>query len=46
DEKKKVRQLLKRKLMETSFGDNDATRKRVINRFMELAKVRFGQGIR
>lgn len=43
DEKKRVRQLLKRKLIDTSFGDNDATRKRIINRFMELAKVRFGQ---
>ena len=44
DEKKRVRLLLKRKLMETSFGDNEAARKRIINRFMELAKVRFGQG--
>ena len=44
DEKKKVRQLLKRKLMDTSFGDNDATRKRIINRFMGLAKTKFGQG--
>jgi len=44
DEQKRIRLLLKRKLMETSFGDNDAMRKRIINRFMELAKARFGQG--
>ncbi len=43
DEVKKMRKKIKQGLiLETSFGNNDALRKTVIDHFLELAKVKFG----
>ena len=42
DEIKAVKRKIKRKLVETSFDDEDL-RKAVMDRFMELAKVKFGK---
>lgn len=42
DEIKKVKQNIKRRIVETSFDDPDL-RRAVMDRFMELAKVKFGK---
>lgn len=43
DEVKRMRKKIKQGLiLETSFGDDDALRKTVIDHFLELAKVKFG----
>jgi type I restriction enzyme R subunit len=42
DEIKAVKKKIKRELLETSFDDEDL-RKAVMDRFMQLAKVKFGK---
>lgn len=42
DEIKAVKKKIKRELLETSFDDEDL-RKVVMDRFMQLAKVKFGK---
>ena len=42
DEIRAVKRKIKRGLMETSFGDNNGLRKKIIDQFLELAKVKFG----